>query len=436
MKKKVFFLLSLIAVGLMILLISSPLIAAYELLGFDHPKEYLVLLQNNMELRASGGFMGSYARIRIEKGKLSLEKIEDIYTPDGQLDGHVDPPWPIQAAFGQGWYKLRDSNWDPDFPTASKTIEWFFEHGKEPKADGLIAVNLSFLQELLKLTGPIYVLDEPEKISYENFYKKTQSAVEMNFFSGSTQKKDFLAKLGRSAFTEIMNLSTREKLQLPKIFWKLLQEREILVYSHDRNARDWLRSEGFDGSLKDIRNSNQDYIALFESNLGSNKANCCIKRTAQLGTSKRDGVLEHQLAIHYENTNPTALKQQSLFWGGAYINFLRIGIPIEAKIMSIKNGDIDYPAPVFGEVFDLMRGTSDDELRRYISGKDSQHLRVDLEKRDDKGIQFIGFFVVVDALNSKDVRVTYSLPEHATSNNEVFVEKQSGNPGSITLKYY
>ena len=41
-----------------------------------------------------------------ESGVRSVE-IKDIYVPDGQLVGHVDPPLPIQQAFGQGWWKLR-----------------------------------------------------------------------------------------------------------------------------------------------------------------------------------------------------------------------------------------------------------------------------------------------------------------------------------------
>ncbi|MDP1743836.1 MAG: DUF4012 domain-containing protein, partial [Candidatus Amesbacteria bacterium] len=45
-------------------------------------KDYVVLLQNNTELRATGGFMGSYARLRFRNGTLQSTKFEDIYEPD------------------------------------------------------------------------------------------------------------------------------------------------------------------------------------------------------------------------------------------------------------------------------------------------------------------------------------------------------------------
>lgn len=355
-----------------------PLVSAYLFLGFDHPKEYIVLLQNNMELRATGGFMGSFLRLRFDHGQYSLLKVEDIYTPDGQLDGHVDPPWPIQAAFGQGWYKLRDSNWDPDFPTAAKTIEWFFVHGGEPKADGLIAVNLSLMKEVLKIIGPIYILDQPEKITADNFYKLTQSAVETGFFPGSSQKRDFLSNLGKAVFENVKTLSIDAKFKLLRSGISLLKSKDILIYSHDDLVQKWLGDSGFDGALTDIRNTNDDYLAIFESNLGANKANCCILRNVKLNKQIQGKSLRHELKITYQNTNPASLKQPPQLWGGAYVNYIRIGVPIEAEVSPVVVGNEELPD------------------------------RVEIESKQDKGIKFIGFFVLVDALNSKNIQINYT----------------------------
>src|SRR3989344_6988876 len=58
---------------------------------FDN-KTYIVLLQNNRELRPSGGFMGSYARFKVQGSGLKEFTVQDIYVPDGQIAGHIDPP--------------------------------------------------------------------------------------------------------------------------------------------------------------------------------------------------------------------------------------------------------------------------------------------------------------------------------------------------------
>jgi hypothetical protein len=402
--------------------------SAFLFLGFDRPKEYLVLFQNNMEIRPSGGFMGSFSRIRFEKGKLTLLKIEDIYVPDGQLDGHVDPPWPIQAAFGQGWYKLRDSNWELDFPTAAKTIEWFFEHGKEPKADGLITVNLFLLQDLLKITGPVYVTDEPDKISYDNFYKKTQSAVETGFFPGSIQKQSFLSKLGKSVLSEIEHLPLTKKIEVLKSAWRLVKEKQIYVSSHDPTIQHMVHQIHADGELHDIRTSPHDYFSFFETNLGANKANCCIERSVKLSLQSKNNLLEHRMILSYTNTNPSTLKQPPQYWGGAYVNFLRVVIPLDANVTSITVGEKNLPIPLGSgndskyNVEDLMKTQTDEEARKFITNDDTAHQRVSLEKFPDKGLQSIGFFVFVDALESKDVTVEY----HTQTFSTLFIQKQGG----------
>lgn len=431
--KRVFLILFLVFISISIFLSALlPYIRlGAALLGFDHPKEYLVLFQNNMELRATGGFLGSYGRIRITRGIIELEKIEDIYTPDGQIEGHVDAPWPIQAAFGQGWFRLRDSNWDPDFPTSAKTIQWFFEQGKEEKADGFIAVNLSFLEAILKITGPLYVVDEPEHITADNFYKKTQSAVEQNFFPGSVQKKTFLSKLGTSLVLHLKELPLQKKIQIPFLLFDLAQKKEILLYANDNRTQSLIEAVKFDGGLRDIRNSGINYLALFESNLGANKANCCIKRQVSLNLSKKDQEILHELRLHYENTNPATLKQPPQYWGGAYVNFLRIAMPLHANLISIRVGDVEYPIPSKNaledkeSVVNLMKENIDEELRKFIVG-DSEHLKTDIHVYDEKGIQMIGFFVLVDALSAKDVRVEYSIADEFIQTKKLYIHRQSG----------
>ena len=129
--------------------------------------------------------MGSYAVLSTQYSGLRDIKIQDIYVPDGQIAGHVDPPLPIQQAFGQGWWKLRDSNWDPDFTEAAPQIAWFFEQGGE-KVDGIIAVNLSFVTWLLGNLGETKPNDYGEVVSAKTFYNLAQKYAEVGVLPLST----------------------------------------------------------------------------------------------------------------------------------------------------------------------------------------------------------------------------------------------------------
>src|SRR3989344_7519944 len=85
-----------------------------ELLGGNGPRKYLFLFQNNHELRATGGFIGSYALLDINDGVVRRFFVDGIFNPDGQLKEKIVPPKPIQK-ISASW-SLHDSNWFPDFP--------------------------------------------------------------------------------------------------------------------------------------------------------------------------------------------------------------------------------------------------------------------------------------------------------------------------------
>lgn len=98
-----------------------------------------------MELRSTGGFIGSFAVLSFENGKLYDMPIYDVYDADGQLKGHVEPPKPIKNILGEANWYLRDSNFDPDFPTSARRAEWFMKKTLNLDLDGTIAVNVNTL---------------------------------------------------------------------------------------------------------------------------------------------------------------------------------------------------------------------------------------------------------------------------------------------------
>ncbi|MEK7188636.1 MAG: DUF4012 domain-containing protein, partial [Patescibacteria group bacterium] len=167
------------------------------LLGQDKPKTYLVLFQNNTELRPTGGFIGSFALITFSKGKLMDMEVFDVYSADGQLKGHVEPPLPIKKYLGEANWWLRDANWDPDFAISSEKIEWFLDKELERSVDGVIGVDLEFVKDTLTATGPVKLNDFNVVINEQNLYEKTQSEVESNFFPGSRKKANFLSSLAK-----------------------------------------------------------------------------------------------------------------------------------------------------------------------------------------------------------------------------------------------
>jgi len=315
---------------------------------------FLVLLQNSAELRPTGGFIGSYAILRFRNAKLEDLAVEDVYVADGQLKGHVEPPPPIKKYLGEaGWY-LRDANWDADFPTAARQIEWFFEKETGMKIDGTIALNLFVAQDLLSALGPVELRDYKEKITAENLFETAQRYSELNTFPGTTQKKDFLDSLARSLFLNLEKADIQTLAQAAKALHASLEKGQLLVAVHDEDAQRILNERGWDGSLKETSCEPGEqnlpcleiFLAIREANVGVNKANYFIKRAIAISRKVQEERTETTLAIRYQNQSP-----ENAWPGGQYKNYLRLyfernGKPVSVKVdgKELKTTDVEVKA--------------------------------------------------------------------------------------------
>ncbi|MFI5241184.1 MAG: DUF4012 domain-containing protein, partial [Microgenomates group bacterium] len=208
-----------------------------SILGKDKRKTYLVLFQNNTELRPTGGFIGSFGLLTFEGGRMSDLSVSDVYSADGQLKGHIEPPTPIRDYLNEASWFLRDSNWDPDFPTSAKRAEWFLNKEIDKEVDGVLAVDLNLVKKLLRYTGPIFLADYNMDITEENLYLKTQEEVHEDFFPGTHKKASFLTSLSRNLVTEVTKLTPSGKIGVLREIFTNLEARHVQVYLHNEDVQ-------------------------------------------------------------------------------------------------------------------------------------------------------------------------------------------------------
>jgi nucleoside-diphosphate-sugar epimerase len=314
-----------------------------SLLGFDQKKTYLVLFQNNMELRPTGGFIGSYALVTFDKGRLMDWQIFDIYDADGQLRGHVEPPATLKKYLGEANWYFRDSNWDPDFGLSAKRAEWFLDKEIGRQVDGVIGVNLQTALNILKATGPVTVADYNETVSDSNLFDRAEYHAEVNFFPGSTQKKDFLAALSTALVEKIKILEQDKWPSLANQLLFSLDQKALLFSLHDPEAATIFNRYGWTGQLlaepKLFINSqdsldSSDYLMVVDSNVGVNKANYFLKQEQQWkATLNKDGQWRKKLVVVYTNDSP------SESWpGGRYKDYCRIITSKNNKLVKLSFG--------------------------------------------------------------------------------------------------
>ena len=112
------------------------------MLGANGPRTYLILAQNNHELRGTGGFISTIGFVRLEGGRITELNLVDSYAVDNFEQPHPQPPPALSERMGAQLLLLRDSNWSPDFPTTAQVARALYEQDKGLATDGAIALDL------------------------------------------------------------------------------------------------------------------------------------------------------------------------------------------------------------------------------------------------------------------------------------------------------
>lgn len=379
--------------------------------GFRQKKTYLVLLQNSFELRPTGGFIGAVLLISFLDGKLVEMEAQDVYTLDGQLKGHVDPPSPIRELLGQEHWYLRDSNWNPDFREGGKMAAWFYEKETGKPLDGVIAVSLPFILDLLSVTGPLELPDYNDRISRDNFFAKSLLYTQVDFFPGSTQKRDFLGVLAGALISRLTTARGVPPEQFLRVVLNSLAAHDIMFYFVDAELEELVARYGWAGTLTlptqcaTARSCLVDFFAPIEANLGVNKVNYYISREVLDQVAVReDGEITHTITMRWRNRSSDNPHEG----GGAYQLYLRVYLPPDSEVSAI-----------------LLDGTS---LPPQTAGSRSVPYGETLV--DTRGFTGVSAALQVPPQGERELLLVYRrqtrLPEEASVGYELMVRKQPG----------
>ena len=371
-------------------------------------KTYAVMLLNNKELRPSGGFLGSYVLVKTGNGVIKEWTVKDVYDADGKLPGHVEPPYPVQESFKQGWWKLRDADWDPDFSSGAATIAWFMDQGGD-HVDGMVALNLDFVEKWLSIMGPVKVFSYDRELTADNFYTLAQSSAQVGWVPGSTQKRDFLGAAGVALAEETKKANPSQLVKLAREVWRQLKTGQMMLWFEDKDLQKTVAEKHWDGGWG---KGWGDYLYVAEANLGSNKSNCCVTRSV-IQEITGD---EEKIRIDWKNTskyqNPVPEED---FWGGNYLNYLRVVVPSGAEVAEVTVG---------GE-----------KLRRAVEADFAfpnslrQRRTMEMYAVEERGdLQLIGFWADVPAGGENWAQVTLTRAEKPRSYS-IRIRRQPGIAG-------
>ena len=332
------FLIIFIALGLRYLL------PAIEAAGLFRDGRYLILFQNNSEIRSSGGFIGSYTVIEIKNFEAqNLEFNTNIYALDRAFakENFVEPPAPLEKVLkGQSW-ALRDANYAASFPEAARDITRFYGEETGQSIDGIVALNAQVMIELLKLTGPIKMAKYDLTISADNFYRETQYQVEKAYFESPenwviNEPKTILKDL----YPEILNRALEHKLSLARLLKKEIDTREIIFYFQEPEKQQVVRERQWAGEIP--VNILGDYLYINSNSYSGNKSSLSIRENV-------DYQLTDDSSGNYRQADLTVSRVHlgSYDWpDGKNTEWVRIFTPGNTKFQEAKLNEKDVSSEI------------------------------------------------------------------------------------------
>jgi hypothetical protein len=331
-----------------------------SLLGDPTEKKYLVLFQNDKELRPTGGFITAYAIFRIESGVIHVNSASDIYALDAGIYNKPTAPSPILKYLANvRVLNLRDSNLSPDFITSMETFNSLYKKASGyEKVDGIITLDTNVLVSTIKiLDDEVYAdgikftskndihCDCPQVIYQLESLISTPKSVDLKvttLAAVQAQRKDILGSLMYAIMDKALKSS-------PKLYWGPLfqdilaqvQQKHILFDIYNTDAQSGIEALNAAGR---IRSFEGDYLHINEANFGGAKSNMFVKEAVtQNYKVAADKTITKEITINYKN--PHAPSDCNLERGNLCINavlrdWIRIYVPLGSKLVDSKGSEV------------------------------------------------------------------------------------------------
>ena len=400
-----------------------------ELLGGNGPRTYLFLLQNNHELRATGGFIGSYALVDVSQGVIRRFFVDGIFNPDGQLKENIVPPKPIQK-ISAGW-SLHDSNWFPDFPTSAEKAIFFYEKTGGSTVDGVVTLTPTVMQKLFEVIGPMTLPQYGLTVDAENFIPVIQEQVEVKYDKELNEPKKILVDLSRMLLEKVFSLQDRETTyRLGEALIAGLNEKHVLMYMRHADTQKLVDEIGWSGRVLE---TGKDYLSVIHSNINGYKTDGVIDETIDHQVViEEDGSIVDTVTITRSHRGGDTPYE---WWNKVNADYLRIYVPKGSELLSSKGTTWEFPEPPLD--YERLGFRKDPDVVHEEAGiivDKKSGVRISL----DAGKTVFGAWVYVSPKESVTVEYRYRLPfrlekkalEESEASYSVLYQKQSGSQGS------
>ncbi len=331
-----------------------------DMLGYHGPRSYLLLVQNNHELRATGGFISAVGRVTVDNGEPGEIDLTDSYNIGREDANHPPAPEPMHEHMGIQLIFVRDANWSPDLPTTGQLVRALYAQDVGETVDGVITVDLRAVELLVGAIAPLQVQGSDTPVTGENLVEQIKRFWDQPLETGDTiesagqqewwkQRKDFMPALAEAALNRVRG-GRFNPLKLADAALAALDERAIQVWLVDGEIAAVMAEYGWDGGLRP--QAGADLLALVDTNMGYNKVDAVLQRSVSYTVTWPDGADKpalaeaaityvHPLEVpgHVCDHRPRYGDNYDDMTRRCYFNYVRLYVPAGSELVSAEGVD-------------------------------------------------------------------------------------------------
>lgn len=322
-----------------------------SLLGESKEKKFLVLFQNDKELRPTGGFITAYSIFRIDRGIIHIDRSGDIYDLDNAMRITTKAPDPILKYLPKVTkFNIRDSNISPDFVESMKIFNSLYKNvSGKTDVDGIIALDTSILVSTIKILdnevwagGIEFKADIDKRCNCPQVIYKLEDTISRPVNYVKEGRKDLLGLL-------LYSLMEKSLKSSPKLYWgPLIQglvtetnQKHVLFYLYDQDAQSGLEALNAAGRIKNFEG---DYLHINDANMGGAKANLYVKESVvqDIGIES-DGTITKTITVSYKNPFPPSdcnLERGGLCLNATLRDWVRFYVPKGSQLISSQGSEV------------------------------------------------------------------------------------------------
>ena len=260
------------------------------------PRTYLVLAQNNAELRATGGIPTAWATLTVDTGKISMSTFGD--PPQNGLFSQ-DEAASVLTAEERNLFSTKmatdypDINFTPDFPRVADIARQIWHRAGHDGVDGVISVDPVFLQRLLKVAGPV-TLSDGTVMSGDNAEQRILNQIYIDTDTQAEQT-DFFTMAASEIFTHVLKNVDGKNQQLVQTFQKSVSDGHLYVWSAHEDEQRRILGTTIAGELQSKPAHSVTGVYFNDATMG-----------------KMDWYLKREVTSTYDKTYPSGAKQYTV----------------------------------------------------------------------------------------------------------------------------